>query len=188
MARRRDPEKRRAILDAAVEEIAEAGLSAATAKIARRAGLAEGTLFTYFATKDELLNELYVELKAELYERVNAGFPHRAGLEQRAWHLWSSFMEWAIEYPRRRKASIQLNLSEVVTPETRARVAEGRGPIDAMFAELEGREALRGIPKGFGAAAMSAMQEATMDFVAKQPRQRKLLIERGFALYWRAVR
>ena len=51
MARPKDPEKHRAILDAAVEEIAETGLGAPTAKIAKRAGIAEGTLFTYFATK-----------------------------------------------------------------------------------------------------------------------------------------
>jgi len=53
MARVRSPAKRTAILRAAVHEIAEAGLGAPTAKIARRAGVAAGTLFTYFATKEE---------------------------------------------------------------------------------------------------------------------------------------
>ncbi len=187
MARRRDPEKRRAILDAAVEEIAEAGLSAATAKIAKRAGLAEGTLFTYFATKDELLNELYVELKSEVYARVNAGFPRKASLEQRAWHVWSASIGWATESPGRRKVSVQLSLSDAVTAETRERVAEERGAVDSMFAELETRDALRGIPKGFGAATMAAMQDATLDFVGRYPKQRKALVERGFALFWRAA-
>jgi AcrR family transcriptional regulator len=188
MARRRDPEKRKAILEAAVEEIADTGLSAATAKIASRAGLAEGTLFTYFATKDELLNELYVELKSEVYTRVNADFPRKASLQQRAWHVWSASLGWAIESPRRRKVSVQLNLSDVVTAETRERTAEARGSVDAMFAELEARETLRGTPRGFGAATMAAMQEATLDFVARHPRQRGTLMERGFALFWRAVR
>ena len=41
-----------------MHEIAEVGLGAPTAKIARRAGVAAGTLFTYFANKEELLNEL----------------------------------------------------------------------------------------------------------------------------------
>jgi AcrR family transcriptional regulator len=67
MARIKSPEKRSAILQAAVREIAEAGLGAPTAKIARRAGLAAGTLFTYFANKEKLLNELYFELKIEVY-------------------------------------------------------------------------------------------------------------------------
>ncbi|WP_035347334.1 TetR/AcrR family transcriptional regulator [Edaphobacter aggregans] len=188
MARRRDPEKRRAILDAAVGEIAESGLSAATAKIAKRAGLAEGTLFTYFANKDELLNELYVELKSEVFTRVNADFPQKASLEQRAWHVWSASLGWAIESPHRRKVSVQLTLSDAVTVETRERVAEVRGALDSMFAELEARETLQGTPKGFGAATMAAMQEATLDFAARYPKQRRGLTERGFALFWRAVR
>jgi AcrR family transcriptional regulator len=54
MARARSPEKRSAILQAAVGEIAEAGLGAPTAKIAKRAGVAAGTLFLYFANKEEL--------------------------------------------------------------------------------------------------------------------------------------
>ena len=62
MARGRSPDKRIAILGAAVHEIAETGLAASTAKIAGRAGVATGTLFTYFANKKELLNELYFEL------------------------------------------------------------------------------------------------------------------------------
>lgn len=188
MARLRSPEKRRAILEAAVIEIAEAGLGAPTAKIAKRAGLAEGTLFTYFATKEELLNELYVELKLEVFERLNADFPLRASIRERAWHVWSSSLEWAIEFPQKRKVSVQLNLSDVVKAETRERTAEKRGQIDALFRELAERETLRDLPAGFAAATMAAMQEATMDFIARGPRQRKVLIERGFALFWRAVR
>jgi AcrR family transcriptional regulator len=67
MARVRSPEKRSAILQAAMHEIAEGGLGAPTAKIARRAGVAAGTLFLYFANKEELLNELYLEPKGEAY-------------------------------------------------------------------------------------------------------------------------
>jgi AcrR family transcriptional regulator len=84
MARIKSPEKRSAILQAAVREIAEVGLGAPTAKIARRAGLATGTLFTYFANKEKLLNELYLELKIEVYRRVNTNFPRKANLERRA--------------------------------------------------------------------------------------------------------
>lgn len=188
MARARSPEKRGAILEAAWREIAENGLGAATAKIAQRAGVAEGTLFTYFANKEELLNELYLELKGEVYSRVNAGFPLKASLERRAHHVWLTYLEWAIEFPMKRKASVLLNVSDVITPGTRLRAAIGRELIDAALTELENRGTLRGLPAGFAAATMSAMQEATMDFIAKYPKRRKELIDRGFTLLWRAVK
>src|SRR5258707_6261600 len=99
MARSKSPEKRNAILQAAVREIAEAGLGAPTAKIARRAGLAAGTLFTYFANKEKLLNELYLELKIEVYRRVDTNFPRKANLERRARHVWSCHLELGVEVP-----------------------------------------------------------------------------------------
>jgi len=74
MARVRSPEKRSAILQAAVNEIAELGLGAPTAKIAKHAGVAAGTLCTYFANKEGLLNQLFIELKGEVYTRVNTNF------------------------------------------------------------------------------------------------------------------
>jgi AcrR family transcriptional regulator len=188
MARVRSPEKRSAILQAAVHEIAEAGLGAPTAKIAKRAGVAAGTLFTYFANKEELLNELYLELKGEVYARINAYFPHKGNLERRARHIWSSSVNWAIEFPEKRKVSVQLNVSDVITPETRARTAAERGTVDTTLSELGTRGVLRGLPAGFAAATMSAMQEATMEFIAKQPKQRKKLTKRGFQVFWRAVR
>jgi AcrR family transcriptional regulator len=188
MARARSPEKRSAILEAAVYEIAAAGLGAPTAKIAGRAGVAEGTLFTYFASKDVLLNELYVELKSEVYARVNEGFPEKASLERRAWHVWSTYLGWAVQFPEKRKVSVQLNLCDLVSAETRAQVAGQRGAIDATVAELGKRAALRELPAGFAAATMSAMQEATMDFIAKHPRRRKELIQKAFLVFWRLFR
>ncbi len=188
MARVKSPEKREAILEAAVREIAEGGLGASTASIAGRAGIAAGTLFTYFATKEELLNELYVELKAEVYARINAGFPHKAGLERRARHVWSSYLAWAVEFPEKRKVSVQLNVSDVITTETRKRTEAVRSAIDATLSEVATLAGLRGMPEGFAASLMAAMQEATMEHVAKQPRRREEILERGFRVFWRAVR
>jgi AcrR family transcriptional regulator len=188
MARVRSLEKRSAILQAAVHEIAEAGLGAPTAKIARRADVAAGTLFTYFASKEDLLNELYVELKGEVYTRVNADFPHNGSLERRTRHIWSSFLDWAIEFPEKRKVSVQLNVSDLIATETRARIAAQRGTVDKTLSELGTRGALRRLPAGFATATMSAMQEATMEFIAKQPKQREELIERAFQVFWCALR
>ena len=188
MARVRSPEKRNAILQAAVHEIAEVGLGASTAAIAKRAGIAAGTLFTYFASKEELLNELYLELKMEVYRRVNADFPQKAGLERRARHVWSSFLDWAVEFPEKRKVSTQLNVSDLITAETRMRTAAERGTVDVTLNELGKLGGLRGLPAGFATATMAAMQDATMDFIAKQPKQREELKERAFQVFWRALR
>jgi AcrR family transcriptional regulator len=53
---RSDAARNRALLLAAAEEeFAEQGVEASVADIARRAGVAKGTVFSHFATKDELI-------------------------------------------------------------------------------------------------------------------------------------
>jgi hypothetical protein len=83
---------------------------------------------------------------------------------------------------------VQLNVSDLITPETRARAALESGAVDTTFSELGRRGALHGLPAGFAAATMSAMQEAIMDFIAKQPKQGEELKERAFQVLSRALR
>ena len=188
MARARSPEKRSAILRAAAREIAQAGVGASTAQIAKGAGLAEGTLFTYFATKDILLNELYIELKSEVYRRIQAKFPHQAGLRERARHVWTESLRWAMEKPEERKASLQLSVSERITAATRERISAERGAVMQTIDEISERGAFKTLPAGFAATAMAAMQEAVIEASAKQRRQKEMLIEQGFDAFWRMVK
>ena len=77
MAKPKSEDKRNSILSAATQVFAERGLGAPTAAITSAAGIAEGSLFTYFKTKDELINALYCELKLELADSMMSGFPRK---------------------------------------------------------------------------------------------------------------
>ena len=188
MARAKSPEKQQAILHAAVREIAQVGLGASTAKIAKGAGLAEGTMFRYFASKDDLLNELYAGLKSEVFERLNVNFPHGAGLRERVRHIWREYLRWAMERPAERKVSLLLHLSTVVSAATRERVNAERGAVTHTLVELGARGTFKDLPPGFASSAMTAMQEAVLEMAAKKPKQRAMLIEQAFDAFWRMAR
>ena len=64
-------DKRDLIINAALKLFVDNGFhGTATSKIAQDAGVANGTLFQYFKTKDELVIALYTHLKDELAEYV----------------------------------------------------------------------------------------------------------------------
>ena len=63
MSRSTKEDKRCALLQAALELFAEQGFnSSPTALIAKRAGVASGTLFFHFKSKEELIHELFREI------------------------------------------------------------------------------------------------------------------------------
>src|SRR5438477_7485595 len=66
---RSDPSKRERILEAAVKIFAEKGFyNAKVSEIARVAGVADGTIYLYFKSKDDLLISLF----EDRMERINA--------------------------------------------------------------------------------------------------------------------
>ena len=93
MARPKSEDKRNAILDAATRVFAARGLTAApTSEISKQAGVAEGTLFTYFRTKDDLINALDREIKLELADAAMSGFPRKTSVRNRMRHVWDGFV------------------------------------------------------------------------------------------------
>ena len=68
---RADAQRNRArILDAAEEVFAEFGPGGSTEEVARRAGVAIGTVFRHFPTKDDLLVAILKRLQARLLEEA----------------------------------------------------------------------------------------------------------------------
>jgi TetR/AcrR family fatty acid metabolism transcriptional regulator len=64
-------DKRARILEAAVKVFAERGFHTATvAEIARAAGVADGTIYMYFKSKDDLLQRLFDEKMTEIVEEA----------------------------------------------------------------------------------------------------------------------
>src|ERR1700743_2929883 len=110
MARPKSEDKRNAILSAAAEVIAERGLGAPTSAISRVAGVAEGTLFTYFATKDELVNALYREIKQELAKAMMTGFPRKKSIRQRLQHVWNAYVSWGVAHGTYHRALKQIEV------------------------------------------------------------------------------
>lgn len=188
MARPKSLDKRNAILDAAVEVFAERGLEASpTAEISRRAGVAEGTLFTYFKTKDDLVNGLYRDLKLELADAMMSGFPRKKSVKARIQHIWDCYLTWSAASPAQKRVLDLLKTSDRITDESRE---IGYAP----FAEIEttAREGienhiLEDLPTEFVAATMSSVADATMMFMAMQPEKADFYREKGFLLFWKGI-
>ena len=169
MSRPRSDDKRSAIMAAAVRAIDRQGLRAPTALIAKEAGVATGSLFTYFEAKSVLFNELYVELKRDLVAAATEGVRTDAPLPER-WHLlWSNWMRWALRFPQKRRVLAQLEVSGEIAAATLARGHLIMGDIVDLLGPAHAHGPMRETPYAFVAAVVNAVAEATMDFMLSDP-------------------
>ena len=149
MARPKTGDKRAAILLAATKTIAEDGIGASTASIAKAATVAEGSLFRYFPDKDKLLNELYRELKVDMRNAMIAGFSSTSSLRNRIQHIWNAYVTWGMESPAKRKAMMQLSVSDRITDQSRREGQVGFEDATEAMQQLVSRGKLSGLPSAF---------------------------------------
>ena len=94
-------DKRQAILEAALELFNDRGYHATNVpQIAARAGVAVGTIYHHFASKDAIVNELYRMLKTELSRALLEDFPFEASMREQFHEYWHRLTGYVVEHPR----------------------------------------------------------------------------------------
>src|SRR6266446_3075106 len=189
MARPKSEDKRNAILDAATHLFAERGLTAApTSEISKQAHIAEGTLFTYFKTKNDLINALYREIKLELADAMMSDFPRKKNVPTRLRHVWDRYVNWGIANPKQRKVLAQLTVSEVLTKESRAAGSAPFIEFQTMIRDaIDGRVFRDDLPVELISKSLAALVEATIDLTASNPSKANKYQDSGFQVFWSGV-
>lgn len=185
MARPLSEEKRDALLEAASDLVAQLGTGASTAKIAKAAGVSEGTLFTYFPSKDDLLNDLFVEIESELAETMLGPYPTEASARDRLFIVWSRLIEWGLHHSTARKALRQLKVSDRVTAESHKRChvmfQEARSIVELCLAGHAAPERVA----FYIDTILFDLADTTINAIAAKPKEREAIRLAGFDLFWK---
>jgi AcrR family transcriptional regulator len=187
MARPKSDDKRNSILAAATRVIATHGLGASTALIAQEAGVASGTLFTYFATKTDLLNQLYLELKTEMASGALAGVSSQADVWAQMETMWVRWMNWAVAGPDKRRALAQLMVSDEITEDAVRKGHEIMRDTARLMDRCRQDGPMKSVPLDLVSGLMSALADTTIDFMLSQPHQADEHCKTAFAALKRMV-
>lgn len=94
-------QRRTAILKAALDCFVERGFhGTAVPQVAKRAGMAAGTMYHYFPSKEAMVNALYRHWKGEIASRVLTAFPGGAPAREQFRVMWNEMVDFALENPK----------------------------------------------------------------------------------------
>lgn len=186
MARPLDENRRASLLTAATRVFAEHGVSAPTSLITKQAKISEGSLFTYFKTKDELIAAVYVQIRQEAAVAIMTNFPVKGGIRERLEHVYRQFVTWGAENRNSRRALAQVQLSKAVTPQLRAKTQLLYSEVDRIQEDALAQKRLH-VPAVMPGPAIAALGDMTMALIEQQPDQREKLMEAGFQMLWAAL-
>lgn len=186
------PDKRKEILRAAVELITEQGFHGAPmAMIAEKAGVAAGTIYCYFKSRDALITELYQEIEERITAYLQDGYEAGTSIRERFLHLTAGLLRYFIAHPLEFRYLEQFHNSPYGAAFRRDRCL-GRADHNIYMELLEegvGQEVIQDLPLVALAALtfgpmISIMRDHTLGFVMLDAP----LIERIAASCWEALR
>lgn len=147
MAQIKDETKRIAIRDAVIANVVEHGLNhAPVSHIAKRAGVSAGTVYIYYPSKDDMLQDVYLEIKAlshdAMMDAYRAGADSEAGLR----NMWFSMFEFMQRAPKMFMFHEVIAAQRVLAPRQRDTVAKMAGEIHDILRAGVADGTLRDMP------------------------------------------
>lgn len=98
MIRKLDTDKRESFLNAALQLFVANGVqNTSTAAIAKEAGTAAGTLFLYFPTKQDLINELVLRIGREQSDYMKTLLDPSLPARETFLAIWNGSIRWFLE-------------------------------------------------------------------------------------------
>jgi len=188
MARPKSVDKRLAILGAAIKLFAERGPAATpTAAISVAAHVAEGTLFTYFATKEDLVNEVYRTLKREVADSLASAYPTAADARVRFRHVWDRYVEWGLSHPEKFRVLELLNAGGTITAESRTIGMAALKEIERLAKDSIRKKRIRNTSLPYLASVMATLAETSIAFCAGNRHSRIDYSSAGFEIFWAGI-
>jgi TetR/AcrR family transcriptional regulator, multidrug resistance operon repressor len=188
--RPKDEEKFDAIARATYALVERSGLSGLTmAEIAKAAGIATGTLYLYYPSKEDLINRLYERAKTATGMRMREGMDPQAPYRSRFRQVWVNFVKNRVEHFQEALLQEQYYNSPWFSEESRALSARIAAEWMAFLEEGKKQEMLKNVPSHFLAAAiLGSVREVANLIRTKVVDFDDATINTAFGLCWDGVR
>lgn len=112
-------DKKQRVLDTALHMILENGIqSASMGKISKTSGVAVGTIYHHFASKEKLITELYRTLKLKLLKTFQE-LEYSESVKDTFRIILKSFMKYAMDYPDEFEFIERYHMSPIIDLEVR---------------------------------------------------------------------
>ncbi|HTX61745.1 MAG TPA: TetR/AcrR family transcriptional regulator [Methanobacterium sp.] len=182
-------EKEKKILEASLKLFVEKGFhGTSTAEIAKTAGVATGTLFHYFKTKEELINRLYLYTKESMFSQMVEQFEEDKTLKKNLKHIWSKFIYFSIKNPYKFQFILIFHTSPYITSLTKEQLETQTDALFGIYKKGIQDKELKKVPFEIIIEYFWGNIVSTINYFNKYPEKlRDENLDQAFELFWDGV-
>ena len=180
--------KRDLIIESAIELFSSKGFQAtSTTSITKNAGVGTGTLFLYFKSKDELINQIYLEIKAELARKILKGLDTSLPLKARLKLIWNLTTKWAIQHPRKFQFIMHFSNSPFINNITKEEAIGDFSFVFDLIHEGISNQIFAPIEDEFVYALINSHLNGSIQYLLSDSKDVETIIEQSFQILWKGL-
>lgn len=185
-------DKRCTVIRATLELVAEHGFHGAPmALVAERAGVACGTIYRYFESKDVLIDEIYHYLEERFFAILMEEYPEESPLRDRFLHVGKVLIRYCVESPLEFRFLEQFHNSPYGVEHRREKLFGNKEKdiITELFNEGKAEGVVKDLPLPIlFALGLGPLLDISRDHILHFIELDDALIERSVAACWDAVK
>lgn len=184
-------DKKEKILSASIQLFAKDGIGVPTAKIAKEAGVSNGTLFNHFETKQGLIEALYLHIKAHMAETVLFRLQGTQSSKETSRQIWRGFVSWALKNPLMHRVLGLLQSSQLLSVDI---IEAGEDLFEVAFNAIkDGIEegTIINVSVAHICEIAGGQLNATVSYIQKnklKAQAREGAVEESFDIYWNGIK
>ncbi|MEO9966780.1 MAG: TetR/AcrR family transcriptional regulator [Reichenbachiella sp.] len=182
--------KKEKIMEAAIRLFCSLGFqNTSTTKITKEAGVGTGTLFLYFKSKDQLVNDLYLEIKKEMQVYHHVFSNSNLAFKDQLNTFWVEVVHWGLANPDKFKFLMQFKNSPYLTRITMDEVSEDHKFVAEVMQKAIADGLIINQPFEFLMALFTSQFLSIIQYLTLQNNdQQEALIQTSFEILWNGIK
>ncbi|MEL7586488.1 MAG: TetR/AcrR family transcriptional regulator [Prolixibacteraceae bacterium] len=184
-------DKREKLLQTALKLFVSQGFNdTPTSRIAKEAGIATGTLFYFFPTKDELIISLYLKLKEQAAEHINAALTEVKSTKEVIKTYYEESLKWSLRNPNEFLFLAQFSNSPYLKKIGADKISAQTAPVLQLFRLAIEEQQIVDIDVKLLYALISNQVFGVNQYLSSNKFTKKAqhhIIEDTFSMFWRMI-
>ncbi len=140
-------DKRTAVLQAALELISEKGFHGTPmSQVAQAANVGVGTIYRYFASKEDLITALYTDLKTQVAQAMLIGYSNDLPIRVRFTRIQKNLFNYYLNHPKELRFLEQYSNSPFIDSLSREEGLRMLEPITELFLYAQQQQVIKEMP------------------------------------------
>jgi AcrR family transcriptional regulator len=190
MPRVKDQSKIHIIYQATLALVLKSGYAELNmASVAQEAGIATGTIYTYFKNKEDLINQLYLHLKEEKVKLMFKKYNKEDSFYISFRKLWLAYFKISLNEYHKMTFIEQYAYSSIITARTRKKADAILLPMINLLEQAQQEQLIKAIePEIILSSITGAVLEIVRYYHNKAKKTSKNAINQCFEMAWNSIR